>query len=72
MIRQDMIVYTRLWETMKEKNITKSQLVGKHGLSPSLITRLKRNQSITMETLNTLCKILDCKIEDIAEYIADD
>lgn len=66
-----MIVYDRLWETMEKKGITKYYLIAKCGLSPSLITRLKRNQTIKTETLNTLCAILDCKIEDIAEYIKD-
>ena len=66
-----MIVYDRLWETMKKKNITKYYLTSKCGISPSLITRLKRNQSIRMDTINNLCNILDCTIEDIAEYIKD-
>lgn len=66
-----MIVYNRLWETMKEKGITKYYLINKCGISPSLITRLKRNQSVSMASVNTLCSILNCQIEDIAEYIAD-
>ncbi|MBO4678685.1 MAG: helix-turn-helix transcriptional regulator, partial [Lachnospiraceae bacterium] len=37
--------------------------------SPSLMTRLKRNQSISVHTVDTLCKILNCKVEDIMEYI---
>ena len=66
-----MIIYDRLWETMEKKGITKYYLVNKCGLSPSLITRLKRNQSIRTDTINTLCNILDCNIEDIAEYKKD-
>ena len=66
-----MIVYDRLWITMKSRNITKCHLITKCGLSPSLITRLKRNQSVRMDTINTLCRILNCRIEDIAEYIDD-
>ncbi len=66
-----MIVYNRLWETMKKKGITKYYLTAKCGLSPSMITRLKRNQSVRMDTINTLCSILDCKVEDIVEYIKD-
>ena len=67
-----MIVYTRLWETMKNKGITKYYLTAKCGISPSLITRLKRNQSVRTDTINTLCTILDCGIEDIAEYIKEE
>ncbi len=66
-----MIVYDRLWKTMKKKGVSKYYLINKCGISPSLITRLKRNSSVTMETINTLCGILHCKIEDIAEYIDD-
>ena len=66
-----MIVYDRLWDTMERKGITKYYLITKCGLSPSLITRLKRNQTVKTETLNTLCNILDCRIEDIVEFIKD-
>lgn len=66
-----MIVYDKLWQTMENKGITKYYLTAKCGLSPSLITRLKRNQSVRMDTINTLCNILDCRIEEIAEYIKD-
>ena len=66
-----MIVYDKLWKTMKQKGITKYFLTAKCGFSPSMITRLKRNQSVTIETIDRLCKILDCKIEDIAEYIKE-
>jgi len=66
-----MIVYDRLWNTMEKRGITKYYLINKCGLSPSLITRLKRNETIKTETLNTLCNILDCRIEDIAEFIKD-
>ncbi len=66
-----MIVYDRLWKTMADRKITKSALVRKHGLSPSLITRLKRNESISVHTINILCSILHCRIEDIMEYIED-
>lgn len=63
-----MIVYDRLWKTMELRNVTKSALVRRFGLSPSLITRLKRNQSISVHTINTLCSILHCQVEDIMEY----
>lgn len=66
-----MIVYDRLWKTMEERKITKSALVRRFGLSPSLITRLKRNESISVHTINILCSILHCRIEDIMEYIDD-
>lgn len=66
-----MIVYDKLWKTMEEKGITKYYLINKCGISLSLITRLKRNQSVSMATINNLCSILDCEIKDIAEYRKD-
>lgn len=63
-----MIVFDRLWETMKEKNITQYKLIKAYGVSPGQITRLKRNSNINTYTLNRLCDILDCDIEDIMEY----
>lgn len=63
-----MIVFDRLWKTMKEKNITQYKLIKIYGVSPGQITRLKRNSNINTYTLDRLCKILDCDIEDIMEY----
>lgn len=64
-----MIVFDRLWVTMKEKGITQYKLIYHYGISPSQITRLKRNANINSHTINVLCEILDCKVEDIMEYI---
>lgn len=63
-----MIVFDRLWKTMKEKNITQYKLIYKYGISPSQITRLKRNSNINSHTIDMLCEILDCRVEDIMEY----
>ncbi len=66
-----MIVYDRLWDTMKEKGITQYALINTYGVSPGQITRLKRNRNINTHTVNMLCDILDCKVEDIMEFIKD-
>jgi DNA-binding Xre family transcriptional regulator len=66
-----MISYERLWKTMEEKNATTYTLQVKGGISSSTIRRMKANQSVSTNTLDALCKILDCKLEDIAEYISD-
>ena len=63
-----MIVYDKLWETMKEKGITQYALIKKHNISPAQITRLKRNESVSTHTIDIFCDILDCKVEDIMEY----
>lgn len=66
-----MISYDPLWKTMQDKNITKYTLIYKYHISPYTITNLKRNKSITMNTLEHLCKILDCQAESIV-YFTDD
>ena len=63
-----MIIYDKLWETMKEKGITQYALIKKHNISPAQITRLKRNESVSTHTIDIFCDILDCKVEDIMEH----
>ena len=66
-----MISYEPLYRTMKEKGITTYTLIQKHGVSRSLLDRLKHNKPISTVTLNDLCTILDCKVEDVLVYIKD-
>lgn len=56
---------------MRRKNITQYQLVHTYGLSKSLLHRLRKNEGVSMNTINTLCNILDCEIEDIATHYRD-
>lgn len=64
-----MIKYDRLWDTLKEKNISQYSLIKKYHISPGQLTRLKRNESVSTHTIDTFCSILDCRVEDIMEYI---
>ena len=64
-----MIVYDRLWKTMKRKNVSQYALIKHHGMSPAQITRLKRNESVSIHTIDRLCRILHCKVSDIMEYL---
>ncbi len=66
-----MISYAPLWETMKKCGVTTYALINKHGVSPYTITMLKRNQSITMNTLEKLCNILDCTANDVVKFEKD-
>ena len=66
-----MISYEPLWETMKRRNVTTYTLIYKHGFSPYTITNLKRNKSITMYTLEKLCKILGCQAEGVVRFLPD-
>lgn len=69
--KRHMIVYTPLYETMRKRGISTYRLITYHGLSRALINRLKHNQAITTVTLNDLCRILDCRPEDILAYVPD-
>jgi len=64
-----MIVFDKLWNTMKLKGISTYTLREKHGIDSRTIRRLKANENITTDTLNSLCTILECDLQDIAEYI---
>ena len=66
-----MISYNRLWQTMKNKGVTQYALIKKHNISPAQITRLKRNESVSTHTIEMFCKILECNVEDIMQYIDD-
>lgn len=66
-----MIKYDKLWETMKERQITQYQLIKKYGFSTGQLDRLRKNGNINSYTLNTLCEILECRLEDIAEYVKE-
>lgn len=66
-----MIVYNRLWETMKKKKMSQYRLIKTYGFSAGQIGRLKKNMYVSTHTIDVLCKILDCRAEDIMEYRPD-
>jgi DNA-binding Xre family transcriptional regulator len=66
-----MISYAPFWETLQRKNITTYALREKHNISPNTLTRMKNNKYLSMRTIEDFCKILNCRLEDIAEYIPD-
>lgn len=66
-----MIVYDRLWITMKERKISQYMLIQKYKVSNGQLDRLRKNENVSTHTLDQLCKILDCSLEDIVEYIKD-
>ena len=66
-----MIVYNKLWDTMAEKGVTTYQLREKCGTDSKTVRRLKANENMETKTLNKICAVLSCRIEDIMEYIPD-
>lgn len=66
-----MISYAPFWNTLKTKELTIYYLITKKGVNSNTINCIKKGKSLTLYTINNLCSILDCKIEDIVEYIPD-
>lgn len=64
-----MISYAPLWNTLKEKNITQYQLINTYKISAGQLSRLRANTHVSTHTLERLCEILDCNLEDVATYI---
>lgn len=66
-----MITYDPFYRTLKNKNISTYKLINQHNISRSLLDRLKHNKPISTVTLNDLCTILECSVEDILLYVKD-
>ena len=67
-----MIVFDPLWETMKRKNISQYALIKEHGVSTSTLDALRKNRSVTLHTVNELCRILQCDVSEIIRYVPED
>ena len=66
-----MIVFDKLWKTMERKGVSTYFLREKAGIDSKTIRRLKANDNMETKTLDKLCAALDCRLEDIAEFIKD-
>ena len=67
-----MIVYDPLWETMRRKGVSTYTLIKKYSFSKGTLDSLKQNRNISTATLNDLCKILSCEVEEVLRYIPDE
>ena len=66
-----MIRFDRLWKTMEQKGMTTYRLREQCGIDSKTIRRLKANENMETKTLDKLCTVLSCKLEDIAEFVED-
>lgn len=64
-----MIVFDRLWKTMKERGLSQYKLIKEYKMSTEQLDRLRKNENVNTYALDQLCRILNCGLEDIAEYI---
>ena len=67
-----MISYEPLWNTLKSREITQYQLINKYHISAGQLSRLRKNNYISTHTVDVLCEILNCKVEDILLHIPKD
>ena len=67
-----MIVFNKFWITMKRKGFSTYMLREKSGIDSKTVRRLRANDNVETKTLNNICMALDCKLEDIAEFVKDE
>lgn len=63
-----MMLFEPLWKTMQIKNVSIYALINKYNVSRGTIDNLKHNRNVTIATIERLCEILDCRVEDIVVY----
>lgn len=67
-----MIVYDPLWDTLKKKGLSTYTLRVKFHISGSTVQRLRRNMSVSTNTLDDLCNLLDCSLSEVAKHVPDE
>lgn len=64
--------YKKLWYLLLDNNMKKKEFAEKAGISTYTINKLNKNENITVEILGKICKALNCKVDDIMEFIDED
>ncbi len=67
-----MIDYSPFWNTLENSTETTYTLINYHHVSSAIIDKLRKNKPMNTTTLNDLCRILDCRLEEIAQYVPSD
>lgn len=67
-----MISYTAFWATLKESQESTYTLIKNHHISSSTLDKLRKNRPLNTTTINDLCRILNCRVQDVMEYIPSD
>ena len=65
------VSYKKLFHLLIDKGITNAELMEQAGVSANIITRLKRNNYLSLDTIEKICKVLQCGVDDILEFISD-
>lgn len=67
-----MIKYDKLWKTMKERQISQYALYTYYDIDRKLLDRFRKNENVEIFTLDRICTILNCNIEDVVEHVPDE
>lgn len=65
------VIYGKLWKLLEEKGMKKIELQRKSGISGNILARMGRNEYISMESVEKICYVLDCRTDDILEFIPE-
>ncbi len=65
------VSYNKLWKMLIDKNISKTELTHLAGITTNAMAKLGRNEDVRVNTLEKLCTSLDCKLDDIVEFVPD-
>lgn len=66
------VIYEKLWKLLKEKNMKKIEMQRKAGISGNILSRMGKNKYISMESVEKICYVLNCRIDDILEFIPEE
>ncbi len=66
------VTYEKLWKLLKEKGMKKIELQRKAGISGNILARMGRNEYISMESVEKMCRILHCGVDDVLDFINED
>ena len=66
------VSYKKLFHLLIDRNMTNAQLMEKAGFSANIITRMKKNGYISLDSVEKICKALDCGVDDILEFTPED
>ena len=66
------ISYNKLWKLLVDKKMSKADLRKAAGIAPNTMTRLRRDEEVTLSVLNRICVVLDVNIGDIMEFTSDE
>lgn len=66
------VSYMKLWKLLLEKNIKRTDLIFMAGISSNIVAKLGKNEYVSMESLEKVCRALNCNISDIVEFVTED